>query len=61
MKYSCGGGCHAFNIRFNKNINMPYKPYCELMKYRFKLSCWILARIIENGEIKKLKRHLQIR
>jgi len=61
-KYICGGGCHAFNIRYNNNIKIPYKPYCEFMKYRFKLAAWILSEIIERGEevVEKLKKHLHI-
>jgi len=61
IKYACGGGCHAFNIRYNNDIAMPYKPHCKFIKYRFKLSAWILSKIIERGEgaIEKLKQHLQ--
>ena len=62
IKYSCGGGCHAFNIRYNNNITVPYKPQCEFVKYRFKLSAWILSKIMERGEkaVNKLKKHLQV-
>jgi uncharacterized protein len=62
LKYSCGGGCHAFNIRYNNNINIPYKPYCEFAKHRFKLAAWILSKIMERGEtaVEKLKIHLGI-
>jgi uncharacterized protein len=61
-KYICGGGCHAFNIRFNNDINTPYKPYCEFMKYRFILSAWILSEIKARGKaaVEKLKKHLHI-
>ncbi len=61
IKYSCGGGCHAFNIRYNNNINIPYKPQCEFVKYRFKLSAWILSEIMSSGEksVRNLKKHLQ--
>ncbi len=60
IKYFCGGGCHAFNIRYNNNIKIPYKPQCEFIKYRFKLSAWILSEIMNGGEnaVKKLKKHL---
>lgn len=63
IKYSCGGGCHAFNIRYNNNTKVPYKPNCEFVKYRFKLSAWILSKIKERGKeaIKKLKTHLNIK
>lgn len=62
MKYACGGGCHAFNIRFNRNIEAPYKIHCEFIKHRFKLSAWILAEIMDKGEksVKALKKHLQV-
>lgn len=61
-KYICGGGCHAFNIRYNNNIKIPYKPYCEFMKYRSMLSAWILSEIKVRGEeaVEKLKKHLHI-
>jgi uncharacterized protein len=60
IKYFCGGGCHAFNIRYNNNIMIPYEPQCEFIKYRFKLSAWILSEIMNRGEnaVKKLKNHL---
>lgn len=62
IKYFCGGGCHAFNIRYNNNIKIPYKPQCEFIKYRFRLSAWILSEVMNKGEksVKKLKKHLQI-
>lgn len=62
IKYSCGGGCHAFNIRYSNNIKIPYKPQCEFIKYRFKLSAWILSEVMNRGEkaVKKLKKHLQV-
>ena len=62
IRYFCGGGCNAFNIRYNHNIHDPYIPHCELTKYRFKLACWILSEIVGNGRpaINKLKDHLQI-
>jgi uncharacterized protein len=61
LKYFCGGGCHAFNIRYNNDIKMPYKPQCEFIKHRFKLAVWILSEITGKGEraIKKLQKHLQ--
>ncbi len=60
IKYFCGGSCHAFNVRYNNNIKNPYKPQCEFIKYRFKLSAWILSEIMNRGEkaVKKLKKHL---
>ncbi|MCX5855882.1 MAG: SPASM domain-containing protein [Deltaproteobacteria bacterium] len=62
IRYHCGGGCHAFNIRYNNNITIPYKPQCVFIKYRFKLAAWILSEIAAQGDksIKKLKTHLEI-
>lgn len=62
IKYNCGGGCHAFNIRYNHDIKIPYKPYCEFMKYLYMLSAWILSEIKKRGEeaVEKLKKHLHI-
>jgi uncharacterized protein len=62
LRYYCGGGCHAFNIRYNKNIHLPYRPHCELTKHRFMLACWILSEInsLGNTSIRRLKRHLLI-
>lgn len=61
LKYFCGGGCHAFNIRFNNDIQIPYEPYCLFAKHRFKLAAWILSEIIDRGDsaVGKLKTHLQ--
>lgn len=60
IKYICGGGCHAFNIRYNNNIKIPYKPQCEFIKHRYMLSSWILAELLNEGEktINVLKEHL---
>jgi uncharacterized protein len=63
IKYSCGGGCHAFNIRYNNNINVPYEPNCLLIKHRYKLAAWILAKVVEQGDeaLEKLKSHVSIK
>ncbi len=62
LKYYCGGGCHALNFRYNNNMKIPYKPFCEFIKYRYMLSAWILAKLTEKGEdaLNKLKLHLQL-
>jgi len=62
VKYSCGGGCHALNIRYNNDILVPYKPYCQFMKHRFKLAAWILSEISDRGPdaLDKLRTHLQV-
>jgi uncharacterized protein len=62
IKYFCGGGCHAFNIRYNSNITKPYVIYCELTKYRFKLAAWILSEIVGKGAeaTEKLRDYLMI-
>ena len=62
LKYFCGGGCYAFNIRYNNNIEIPYQPNCELTKYRYMISAWIMSKIIERGEkaVMKLKSNLGI-
>jgi uncharacterized protein len=62
IKYYCGGGCHAFNIRYNYDINIPYKPQCEFIKYRFKLAVWLLSEISAAGEkaINTLEKHIGI-
>ncbi len=60
LKYSCGGGCHAFNIRFNGDISVPYRPHCIFIRHRFKLCAWILAEIAGRGDgaVGRLKEHL---
>jgi uncharacterized protein len=59
-RYICGGGCHAFNIRYNGDIHIPYDPQCELFKYRFQLSAWILSCIADMGAtaMESLDNHL---
>jgi uncharacterized protein len=60
IRYTCGGGCHGFNIRFNDDINIPYKPQCYFIKYRYKLSAWILSEVMALGEeaVVKIKNHV---
>lgn len=33
-RFYCGGGCHANNYNFNKDIHVPYEIGCELFKKR---------------------------
>ena len=47
-KYYCSGGCMANSFKFNGDINMPYKPACELMKKRGE--CALAIKAIEEGE-----------
>ncbi len=47
-KYYCSGGCMANSFKFNGDINMPYKPACELMKKR--MECALAIKAIEEGE-----------
>lgn len=60
IRYHCGGGCHAFNIRYNDNLHKPYEPFCEFIKHRYMLSAWILSEAIEAGEdiLNRLKTHV---
>lgn len=61
-RYICGGGCHAFSIRYNGDIHIPYYPQCELFKYRFELSAWILSDVADMGAtaMQSLRKHLGI-
>ena len=47
-KYYCSGGCMANSYKYNGNINMPYKPACELMKKR--VECSLAIKAIEESE-----------
>ena len=47
-KYYCSGGCMANSYKFNGDINMPYKPACELMKKR--VECALAVKAIEESE-----------
>lgn len=49
LKYYCGGGCRCFNIRYNRSIAIPHEPNCELIKYRYMISAWILSEIAAEG------------
>ncbi len=62
LRNHCGGGCHAFNVRFNGDIHEPYRPNCELTEHRFKLSAWILSEIFSMGSkaVKALHDHVGI-
>lgn len=50
VKHACGGGCHAFNIRYNGAIDKPYRPHCEFIRHRFMICAWLLAEINDRGE-----------
>ncbi|MCH5165261.1 MAG: thioether cross-link-forming SCIFF peptide maturase [Clostridiales bacterium] len=45
-KYYCSGGCMANSYKFNGDINLPYKPACELMKKR--VECALAIKAIEQ-------------
>jgi uncharacterized protein len=62
LRYHCGGGCHAFNIRYNGDIHLPYRPYCEFARHRFELAAWILSEIAARGPraLKRLQTHLKM-
>ena len=47
-KYYCSGGCMANSFKYNGDINMPYKPACELMKKR--VECALAIKAIEESE-----------
>ena len=46
-KYYCSGGCMANSFKYNCDINMPYKPACELMKKR--VECALAVKAIEES------------
>lgn len=46
-KYYCSGGCMANSYKYNGDINMPYKPACELMKKR--VECALAIKAIEES------------
>jgi uncharacterized protein len=62
IKYYCGGGCHAFNIRFNDSELKPYEINCRLTEYRLRLAAYMLSEITAHGKssINRLKSHLQV-
>lgn len=47
-KYYCSGGCMANSFKFNGDINLPYKPACELMKKR--VECALAVKAIEDSD-----------
>lgn len=47
-KYYCSGGCMANSYKFNGDINVPYKPACELMKKR--VECALAVKAIEESD-----------
>lgn len=47
-KYYCSGGCMANSYKFNGNIDLPYKPACELMRKR--VECALGIKAIEESE-----------
>ena len=46
-KYYCSGGCMANSHKFCGDINVPYKPACELMKKR--VECAFAVKAIESA------------
>lgn len=42
-RYICGGGCYEINYTFNKDISVPPRIYCQLMKYKIKLALYLYA------------------
>ncbi|MCH5155480.1 MAG: thioether cross-link-forming SCIFF peptide maturase [Clostridiales bacterium] len=46
-KYYCSGGCMANSHKYNGDINLPYKPACELMKKR--IECSLAIKAIEES------------
>lgn len=48
VKYYCSGGCMANSYKYNGDINIPYKPACELMKKR--VECALAIKAIEESE-----------
>ncbi len=47
-KYYCSGGCMANSFKYNGDINLPYKPACELMKKR--VECALAIKAIEESD-----------
>ena len=47
-KYYCSGGCMANSYKFNRDIQKPYKPACELMKKR--VECALAVKAIEESD-----------
>lgn len=47
-KYYCSGGCMANSFKYNGDINVPYKPACELMKKR--VECALAVKAIEESD-----------
>jgi uncharacterized protein len=43
-RFYCSGGCQANNYNFNKDIHIPYKLGCEMMKKR--VECAIALKVI---------------
>jgi uncharacterized protein len=63
LKHACGGGCHAFNIRYNGTIDKPYEPQCEFLRHRHMTSAWLLSEINARGKeaVERLQGYLGIR
>ena len=49
-KYHCSGGCAANNYAFNGDINVPYKPTCEMLKARTECAMHVLSCEKERKE-----------
>ncbi len=52
-RYHCSGGCAANNYAFNGDINIPYKPTCEMLKARTECAMHILSCEKEQKENEK--------
>ena len=63
LRHYCGGGCHAFNIRYNRDIHVPYRPYCEFAEHRLKLAAWMLSQVQAGGRdaLRRLAVHLDLK
>lgn len=63
LRHHCGGGCHAFNIRFNRDIQTPYQPYCEFAEHRLTLAAWMLSEVQARGRdaLRRLAVHVGLK
>lgn len=48
-KYYCSGGCHANNLKFNKDVRIPYGVACTMEQKRLECSFYIHAVVHENA------------
>lgn len=52
-RYICGGGCYGINYDFNKDISLPPRIYCQLMKYSIEKALCIYANAAIQPEVDK--------